>query len=106
MALQKIQVIGNLTRDCVVNNVNSKQVINMSVAVNEKYKNQQGTEVNEVSYYDISYWTESMALAKYLVKGLQVYIDPIEEWHIKNETKKRKEETLFNGYKPMADDPF
>lgn len=75
MALQKIQVIGNLTRDCVVNNVNGKQVINMSIAANEKYKNHQGIEVNGVTYYDISYWTESAALAQYLRKGQQLFVE-------------------------------
>ena len=33
-------------------------------------------------------------------------LDPIEEWHIKNETKKREEGKLFNGFTPLEDNPF
>ncbi|MBD0352663.1 MAG: single-stranded DNA-binding protein, partial [Flavisolibacter sp.] len=39
----KMQVIGNLGKDCVVNNVNGKSVINFTVAHTEKYKDSQGT---------------------------------------------------------------
>jgi len=38
----KLQVIGNLGKDCVVNTVNGKNVINFSVAHTEKYKDAQG----------------------------------------------------------------
>lgn len=75
MSLQKIQVIGNLTRDCQINNVQNKQVINISVACNEKYKNNEGVVVNKVSYYDASYWTDKTAIATYLKKGTQVFIE-------------------------------
>lgn len=75
MSLQKIQVIGNLTRDCQINNVQGKQVINISVACNEKYKNNEGTVVNKVSYYDAAYWTDKTAIATYLKKGTQVFIE-------------------------------
>ncbi|MEJ0102238.1 MAG: single-stranded DNA-binding protein [Bacteroidota bacterium] len=38
----KMQVIGNLGKDCVVNTVNGKNVINFTVAHTEKYRDSQG----------------------------------------------------------------
>ena len=38
----KMQVIGNLGKDCVVNQVNGKNVINFTVAHTEKYRDSQG----------------------------------------------------------------
>ena len=38
----KMQVIGRLGKDCVVNTVNGKNVINFTVAHSEKYKDSQG----------------------------------------------------------------
>ena len=75
MALSRFSVIGNLTRDCVISETNSKKVLNFSVAVNEKYKDAQGVEVNKVDYHDCSYWSESVAIAPYLKKGQQVYVE-------------------------------
>ncbi len=41
----KIQVIGHLGKDCTVNNVNGKNVINFSVAHSEKYKDASKAEL-------------------------------------------------------------
>ena len=38
----KLQVIGNLGKDCIVNTVNGKNVINFTVAHTEKYRDSQG----------------------------------------------------------------
>jgi single-strand DNA-binding protein len=40
----KLQVIGNLGKDAVVNDVNGRKVINFSVAVTERYKDAQGAQ--------------------------------------------------------------
>ena len=38
----KLQIIGNLGKDCNVREVNGKKVINFSVAHTDKYKDPQG----------------------------------------------------------------
>lgn len=73
----KLQVIGNLARDCVVNNVNGKNVINFNVAHNEKYKDQQGQQKDKTVWVDCAYWTDRTAIAPYLKKGTQVYAEGI-----------------------------
>jgi single-strand DNA-binding protein len=71
----KMQIIGNLGKDCVVNTVNGKNVINFTVAHTEKFKDQQGNMQDKTTWVDCSYWTERTAVAQYLTKGKQVYAE-------------------------------
>lgn len=71
----KLQIIGNLGKDCVVNTVNGKNVINFTVAHTEKYKDSQGTQQEKTTWVDCAYWTDRTAVAPYLTKGKQVYVE-------------------------------
>lgn len=71
----KMQVIGNLGKDCVVNTVNGKNVINFTVAHTEKYKDSQGNNQEKTTWVDCAYWTDRTAVAPYLLKGQQVYVE-------------------------------
>jgi single-strand DNA-binding protein len=75
----KMQIIGNLGKDCVVNTVNGKNVINFTVAHTEKYKDSQGTQQEKTTWVDCAYWTDRTAIAPYLTKGKQVYAEGIPE---------------------------
>lgn len=71
----KMQVIGNLGKDCVVNTVNGKNVINFTVAHTEKYKDNQGNQQDKTIWVDCAYWTDRAAIGQYLLKGKQVYVE-------------------------------
>lgn len=71
----KMQVIGNLGKDCVVNTVNGKNVINFTVAHTEKYKDSQGTNQEKTTWVDCAYWTDRTAISPYLTKGKQVFVE-------------------------------
>ncbi len=71
----KLQVIGNLGKDCVVNAVNGKNVINFTVAHTEKYKDSGGNQQEKTTWVDCAYWTDRTAVAPYLTKGTQVYVE-------------------------------
>ncbi len=71
----KMQVIGNLGKDCVVNTVNGKNVINFTLAHTEKYRDSQGNNQEKTTWVDCAYWTERTAVAPYLTKGKQVYVE-------------------------------
>ena len=71
----KMQIIGNLGKDCVVNAVNGKNVINFTVAHTEKYKDSQGNSQEKTIWVDCAYWTDRTALSPYLVKGKQVFVE-------------------------------
>ena len=71
----KMQAIGNLGKDCVVNTVNGKNVINFTVAHTEKYRDNQGNNQEKTTWVDCAYWTDRTAIAPYLQKGQQVYVE-------------------------------
>ena len=71
----KMQVIGNLGKDCVVNTVNGKNVINFTVAHTEKYRDSQGNNQEKTTWVDCAYWTDRTAVAPYLQKGTQVCVE-------------------------------
>ena len=71
----KLQIIGNLGKDCVVNTVNGKNVINFTVAHSEKYKDSQGATQEKTIWVDCAYWTDRTAVAPYLTKGTQVFVE-------------------------------
>lgn len=71
----KLQVIGNLGKDAVVNNVNGKNVINFTVAHTERFKDAQGVQKDRTTWVDCAYWTDRTAIAPYLKKGTQVYVE-------------------------------
>lgn len=71
----KMQVIGNLGKDCVVNTVNGKSVINFTIAHTEKYKDSGGNSQEKTTWVDAAYWTDRTAIAPYLTKGTQVFVE-------------------------------
>jgi single-strand DNA-binding protein len=71
----KLQVIGNLGKDALVNNVNGKNVINFTVAHTERFKDAQGNVKDKTTWVDCAYWTDRTAVAPYLKKGTQVYVE-------------------------------
>lgn len=74
-----MQVIGHLGRDCNVNTVNGKNVINFSVAHTEKFKDAAGVQKEKTTWVNCSWWIDRTAVAQYLVKGTLVYADGIPE---------------------------
>jgi single-strand DNA-binding protein len=71
----KLQIVGNLGKDCIVNEVNGKKVINFSVAHTEKYKDSTGTPREKTTWVECAYWTDRTAVAQYLTKGKMVYAE-------------------------------
>ena len=70
----KIQTIARLGQDAISNNVNGKNVINFSVAHSEKFKNQQGVEVDKTTWISCAYWTERLNLLPRLVMQCNMYL--------------------------------
>jgi single-strand DNA-binding protein len=73
----KLQVIGNLGKDCLTNTVNGKNVINFNVAHTEKYRDQQGNSKEKTVWVECAYWTDRTGIAPYLRKGTQVFVDGV-----------------------------
>jgi single-strand DNA-binding protein len=71
----KLQIVGNLGKDCIVKEVNGKNVINFSVAHTERYKDNQGNQKERTTWVECAYWTDKTAVAQYLTKGKTVYAE-------------------------------
>jgi single-strand DNA-binding protein len=71
----KLMVIGNLGKDCTVNTVNGKNVINFSVAHTEKFKDSTGAQREKTIWVECAYWTDRTGISPYLKKGQQVYAE-------------------------------
>ncbi|MFN4286115.1 MAG: single-stranded DNA-binding protein [Lacibacter sp.] len=71
----KLQVIGNLGKDCVVNTVNGKTVMNFTVAHTERYKDGTGAQREKTIWVECAYWSDRTGVAPYLKKGTQVYVE-------------------------------
>jgi single-strand DNA-binding protein len=71
----KLQIVGNLGKDCIVNEVNGRKVINFSVAHTERYKDSQGNQKERTTWVECAYWTDKTAVSQYLSKGKMVYAE-------------------------------
>ncbi|MFZ9300600.1 MAG: single-stranded DNA-binding protein [Chitinophagaceae bacterium] len=71
----KLQVIGNLGKDCTTNNVNGRTVMNFSVAHTERIKDASGQSKDKTIWVECAYWTEKTGIAPYLKKGTQVFVE-------------------------------
>jgi len=65
---------GRVTKDAEVKQfVSGKEVVNFSVAVNEKYKQKNGEQAERVEYFNCAYWFNS-GIAQVLKKGTLVEV--------------------------------
>ena len=71
----KLQIVGNLGKDCIIKEVNGKNVINFSVAHTERYKDSQGIQKERTTWVECAYWTDKTAVGQYLKKGQMVYAE-------------------------------
>jgi len=71
----KLQIIGNLGKDCITNMVSGRNVINFSVAHTEKYKDSAGMQKEKTLWVECAYWTDRTGIVPYLKKGQTVYVE-------------------------------
>lgn len=94
-SLNKVMLIGNLTRDPEVRfTPKGTAVCDMAIAVNRRYVNEAtGERQEEVTYLDIVLWGKQAELAgQYLAKGRSVYIEgrlQMDTWEDKTTGQKR-----------------
>lgn len=70
--MQKIMIIGNLTKDPELNNCVAK----FGVAVNEQYTNKQGERVKTTEFFNcVAFGKIGEVIEKYFSKGNKIYIE-------------------------------
>ena len=71
----KLQIIGNLGKDCIVKEVGGRTVINFSVVHSERFKDSQGNQKERATWVECAYWTDKTGVTPYLTKGKTVYAE-------------------------------
>jgi single-strand DNA-binding protein len=94
MYLNKVQLIGNLTRDPEVRYTpKGSAVADIALAVNRVYTTDNGEKREEVTYIDVILWAKLAELAgQYLHKGAPVYLEgrlQLDSWDDKATGQKR-----------------
>lgn len=74
MSVSKTFLIGHLGKDADIKQVNGKQVMNFSVAHSTCYKKADGTKVENTTWFNCAYWSDS-AVGQYLKKGTMVCVE-------------------------------
>ena len=77
MKLNRYEFIGHLGQDCEVRDVNGRAAISFSVAVTEKWTNQQGAAQEKTYWMRCTLWRNQgqTAIANYLKKGQLVFVE-------------------------------
>ena len=72
----KVFLMGNLTRDVEVRQAGSTQVANIGLAVNRRFKTQDGQNREETTFVDCEAWGRTAeVMAQYLSKGSPVFVE-------------------------------
>lgn len=92
--LNKVMLIGNLTRDPELRvTPKGTAICTFSLAVNRKFKDDSGGEREEVTYIDIEAWGKSGEnISKYCTKGRPLFVEGrlrLDQWEDKNTKEKR-----------------
>lgn len=94
MNLNKVQLIGNLTRDPELKSIPSGQsVTTVGIATNRKWTSPTGEKKEEAEFHNVVLWGKLAEIAsKFLKKGSLVYIEgrlKTRNWEVKDGSGKR-----------------
>ncbi len=92
--LNKVMLIGNLTRDPELRvTPKGTAICQFSLAVNRKFRDDSGADREEVTYVDIEAWGKSGEnISKYCTKGRPLFVEGrlrLDQWEDKNTKEKR-----------------
>lgn len=93
--LNKVMLMGNLTRDPELRyTAGNTAVVNLGLAVNRRWKNQNGEQQEETTFVDCEAWGRTAeVLNQYLQKGRPVYLEGrlrLDQWQDKDGQNRSK----------------
>jgi len=100
-SLNKVQLIGNLTRDPELRYTPSgTAVVSFSIATNRSWTTDTGEKKDEVDFHRIVAWNKLAELcSQFLVKGRKVYVEgrlTTRSWAAQDGTQKQTTEIIIN----------
>ncbi len=92
--LNKVMLIGNLTRDPEMRHTPSGKVVSeLGLAINRTWSNDQGQKQEETTFVDVTVWgKQAEVIQQYVTKGSPIYIEgrlQLDTWDDKTSGQKR-----------------
>ncbi len=102
MNLNKVMLIGNLTRDPEVRSTPTGQnVCSFGLATNRVWKDQAGQKQEQVEFHNLVAWGKLAEICgQYLKKGKKVYVEgrlQTRKWQAQDGTEKQRTEIVMEG---------
>lgn len=99
----KVLLMGNLTRDIELKHTPSGQVVgNIGLAVNRRYKTNEGEQREETTFVDCEAWGRTAeVMNQYLSKGRPVFIEgrlKLDTWQDKDGSNRSKLKVVVEGF--------
>lgn len=93
-SLNKVQLIGNLTRDPELRHTpKGTAVAELGIAINRTWKDDSGNKQEETTFVDVTFWgRQAEVIQQYCSKGDPIYIEgrlQLDTWDDKDTGKKR-----------------
>ena len=123
-SLNKVLLIGNLTRDPDVRVMtNGRAVCNFGIALNRSYKDSEGNRKEEVTFVDVEcFGPRAEAVGRFFTKGRSIFVEgrlKLDQWESKEGDKRSalkvvldnfefvdaKQESTGSDRPPMAREP-
>lgn len=113
-SLNSVHLIGNLTRDPETRQTPAGTPVgDISIAINQSFKDKEGNEKEEVVFVDCVVWgRQAETCQQYLTKGASVFIEgrlQLDQWETKEGEKRsrlrvRAERVQFLSQKPREEE--
>ncbi len=102
MDLNKVMIIGNVTRDPEVKTIPSGQMVaSFSIATNRQWTDQSGGKQEKAEFHNIVAWRKlAEIIQQYVKKGMKVYIEgrlETRSWEDPSGVKKYRTEIIANN---------
>jgi single-strand DNA-binding protein len=102
-SLNKVLLIGNLTRDPDVRMMsNGRPVCNFGLALNRNYKDSEGNRKEEVTFVDVEcFGPRAEAVAKFFTKGRSIFVEgrlKLDQWESKEGEKRSAIRVVLDNF--------
>jgi single-strand DNA-binding protein len=103
MNLNRVLIIGNLTRDPELKNLPSgTAVASFGVATNRTWKDQSGQKKDDTQFHNVvAFGRQAEVMAQYLKKGSTVFVEgrlQTRNWEAADGSKKNRTEIVVEGF--------
>ena len=93
-SMNRVFLMGNLTRDPEVKQTTAGTVVDLGMAISDKFRNKEGKETESVCFVDLVVWgRQAEACGEYLAKGSAIMVEGslvFEQWATADGQKRSK----------------